>query len=42
MEEKKTKKEKKKIEFDSFTILSITVMLVSTAIAIYFLFSFGK
>jgi hypothetical protein len=42
MEEKKTNKEKKKIEFDSFAILSIAVMVVSVGIAVYFLFSFGK
>ncbi len=36
------KKEKKKIEIDSFGIISIIVMVLSVAIALYFLLSFGK
>ncbi len=36
------KEEKKKFEFDAYSILSITVMAISLGIAIYFLFSFGK
>lgn len=44
MEEKevKEKKEKKKIEIDSFTIISILVMLLSVGVTLYFLLSFGK
>ena len=44
MEEKevKEKKEKKKIEIDSFTVISILVMLLSVGVTLYFLLSFGK
>lgn len=44
MEEKevKGKKEKKKIEIDSFTVISILVMLLSVGVTLYFLLSFGK
>lgn len=40
--EVKDKKEKKKIEIDTFSIISILSMLISTGIMIYFLLSFGK
>ena len=40
--EVKDKKEKKKIEIDTFSIISILAMLISTGIMISFLLSFGK